>query len=186
MGWLSRMLGSERSPITPQAGADQQPELNTSAPRSTPSDLLSALARDNSQREEFLKQVVTERIWILATAPGSDSDAKTPQELLKDIEMQAERLNQEQYGKPFTYALKGSKVLPVFSTDAVASEFVGKLKLRKATGFQVLSLPPDFWAVNDFGLTRVIFNPLSDCETEFEVRELRYMKSVAAGKASPQ
>jgi hypothetical protein len=179
MGLFSKLF-ARQSPSPSREPADSLPEPSEDAPLARHDDALSRLAGDPHSRQEFLSRVVTDGVWILATVTGAVTSATSRDEILNHIEDQARRLSQREVGDIYLYSLKGSKVLPVFSTAEAAQEFLKRLKFSSVTGFHLLCMNAEFWPHNDFGLTRVIFNPFSNCATEFSESEIGMIQAMAS------
>ncbi|HSU68778.1 MAG TPA: hypothetical protein VLJ39_17995, partial [Tepidisphaeraceae bacterium] len=159
MGWLSTFFGRSDRKAKEASDRSVGPQPVETAPRGELSDPLSLLAEQRGERDQFLRRLVSDGVWILALAPGSEFDPKSPDELLGHIREQARGLSQNRIGRPYMYSRAGSSVLPVFSTREAAEEFIKRLRITKATAFQCLQVRPGFWLANTFGLTRVFFNP---------------------------
>jgi len=179
MGWFSSLfgLGERKTAISKVEPEGLQP--SQSAPTSHHSDSLSLLATDPGHRNEFLRRLVREGVWILALAPDGEFDAESSDQLLGHIRQQAQVLSQNQFGKPYTYSRMGSIVLPIFSRREAANEFIKRLRLTKATAFQCLQVNPTFWSRTTFGVTRLFFNPFSNVQTELTDLELKQIRLIA-------
>lgn len=179
MGWLSNLHGrharkKERSPVQAEV-----PQPSEKAPLAQHSDSLSLLALDPEKRAELLTRVVSEGAWILAITPDSRREAETPDQFVDHVRRQVQESSQDHLGTPYTYLQKGSVVLPLFSTVEASQEFIKRLKVSKMIALQCLQMLAVFWIHTDFGLTRVMFNPFSNCQTEFSEAELRQMRVIA-------
>jgi hypothetical protein len=182
MGLLSKLFRRKSSSLPPAPSRldDALPEPDPAAPPATHDDELSRLAIDPLKREEFLSRILTDGVWLLATIRGAVSRPESKNDLIEYVKDQAERLSQDEFGTPYTYSLKGSIVLPIFSSEQAAREFVTRLRLTTTTAFQMFSVTGTFWAQNDFGLIRVMFNPFSNCSAELTDPELRKLQSIAS------
>lgn len=180
MGWFSKLLGRSDRQVKKVSEHPVGPQPVENAPPAELSDSLSLLAKHEDTRDELLRQIVVEGIWVLALAEGAEFEANSPDELLGRMREQVQGLSQDQIGKPYTYVRKGSTVLPIFSTREAADEFIKRLRITKAAiAFQCLEVTAGFWLANSFGLTRVFFNPLSNSETELGEKELKRIQLIA-------
>jgi hypothetical protein len=114
------------------------------------------LAGDPQQRQEFLRVLAEDGIYLLTSVPRGGS---------REVQF-------------FDYAEGDTAVFPLFSSEEKAARFARGLPLQGMTSLQCLGMNASFLLGNEWGSMRLVLNPKQEGETILTAEDLEQLRTL--------
>jgi hypothetical protein len=160
LSFLKRLLGLQPREAAEGVVVNADGSVTFHPPGMAPKpDRLAPLATDSARREEFIKVLAADGVFILTSVPQKRSNEV----------------------KFLDYVEQGVPVFPLFSSEEQASRYIQALPDSDITPYECLGLKGTWLLENQWGTTRLLLNPRSDAETVITAEDLQRLRSVCVG-----